>query len=219
MPASEILERYQNRVPVERAIRLIPKADFNPNGLLGREHRKYVFVGDYDEQRHRPLRQILSNLLVGDAFEKIANSNTEWVGVKFDLGELNSRKLDLKPATWKAAFRILSDPKRAGCFEASTEERSKLGAPPRDYYSNDQRYWYNSLTTPERRYTQWGTDYYITETLGLWWLCFNGSGITYAGHKSLTIPSRIFFLKNVPFASITFSVQELRTPDAGVVLD
>ena len=75
--------------------------------------------GDYDEQRNRTARQILSNLGVGDSFERIDNSNVEWIALAFDIGELNAHKLDLKPATWKAAFRLLSDPKRIGCFQAS----------------------------------------------------------------------------------------------------
>lgn len=176
MSPEEIIRRYHEKVLIQRAVRLIPKADFNPNRLLGPAERKYVFIGDYDEQRNRTLRQILQNLMVGDAFERVANSNVEWIAFTFEIGELNSRKLDLKPATWKAAFRILSDPKRAGCFQASPEERAKLGIPPRDYYSDDQHYWYDRLTISERRYTPAGREP-IEEVLGFFWTCFDGSGI------------------------------------------
>jgi len=71
MSAEEIMFRYEARMPIERAVRLLPMADFDRHGLLGKVERKYVFVGDYDEQRHRTLRQILSNLWVGDAFEQV----------------------------------------------------------------------------------------------------------------------------------------------------
>ena len=218
MPASQIKNRYDNQVLLERAIRLIPREDYRPDGLLGKPERGYVFIGDYEEQRYRTLRQILANLLIGDAFEQVYNSNTEWLALIFDIGELNYRKLDLKPATWKAAFRILSDYKRLGCFEATEEERVKMGRPPRDYYSKDQQYWYERLTIGERRNTQLGVDFYIRSTLGIAWLCFNGRGITYP-HNSPTIPSRIFFIKNVPLAALSYKVQVLGTPEEEIVLE
>ena len=140
-------------------------------GLLGNYERRYVFVGDYAEQRHRTLRQILSNLLIGDAFERVSNSNVRWLALCFEIGELNSRKLDLKPATWKAALRVLSDPRRVGCFRAKNEEYTALGRPPGDYYSGDQDYWYGRLIVDVRRYTSEGADHYI-HILGIDWLCF-----------------------------------------------
>jgi hypothetical protein len=215
MPPAEIVIRHKNRLSIGRALRLLPKAEFDPQGFLGRAERKYVFIGDYDEQRNRTARQILSNLGVGDSFERIDNSNVEWIALTFDIGELNAHKLDLKPATWKAAFRILSDPKRIGCFQASEEEREKLGIRPRDYYSADQMYWYERLTTPERRNTRQSQDYYIQEVLGIRNLCFDGSGIT----DSSSVPSRIFFITNCPVAHISYSMQELGTPDDQIALD
>jgi TIR domain len=221
MPASEIRRRYESRALVGHAVRLIPQADYDPAGLLGHAVRKYVFVGDYDEQRHRTLRQVLSNLWIGDAFERVENSNVRWLAVIFELGELNRRKLDLMPATWKAAFRILSDPSRAACFSASDEERAKLGRPPRDYYSDDQRdFWYRRLTISERRDTDWGIDYYLVATLGISWLCFSGTGITQnrENENPTCIPSRVFFVRNVPFATINYRLQELGVLDDNIVL-
>ena len=220
MPASEIEKRYIEQVLVEQAVRIIPKQDYRADGLLGRKESKYVFIGDYVEQRYRTLRQILSNLWIGDAFERVSESNLEWIAIVFEIGELNYRKLDLKPATWKAAFRILSDPKRLGCFEATAEEMMKMGRPPRNYYSKDQDYWYSKLTISERRSTELGIDFYITSYLGIDWLCFRGEGITYnkGNMGSSTVPSRIFFVKNLPLSAIHFSIRDLGMLDDEIVL-
>lgn len=221
MPESEITKRYESKAPVRYALRVIPQADYLPDGRLGKGERKYVFVGDYEEQRHRTLRQVLSNLWLGDAYERVANSNINWLAIIFEIGELNYSKLDLMPATWKAAFRILSDPRRAGCFRASAEERVELGDPPRDYYSKDQDYWYGCLTTNERRNTEKGADYYIREVLGIDNSCFFGKGITNDRGRSTTstITSRVFFLKNVPLATISYKTQNLGVPDDEIVLE
>jgi hypothetical protein len=219
MPAWQIQKRYEEQVLVEHAVRLVPTEDYRVDGLLGKQERKYVFVGDYAEQRYRTLRQILSNLWMGDAFDRVSNSNTEWLAIVFEIGELNFRRLDLKPATWKAVFRILSDPKRLGCFEASEEEKIKMGLPPRNYYSEDQRYWYGRLTIDERRYTKWGADFFIRSYFGIDWLCFNGSGITYSNRNSSTIPSRVFFVQNVPLSTLNHKIQVLGFPDDDIVLE
>jgi hypothetical protein len=217
MPAKEIQQRYASRNVLEQAVRLVPRHSFNSNGLLGAPSRSYVFVGDYAEQRHRTLRQILSNLWIGDAFERVDNSNVAWLALIFEVGELNRRKLDLLPATWKAAFRILSDPKRAACFEATDEETARLGRPPRDYYSDDQRPWYWSCSKHERRGLPHGP--LLEEVLGIHWTCFSGTGITeQQSTQSAGIPSRVFFVKNLSMSSITYQVQDLGVPDDGIVL-
>jgi hypothetical protein len=215
MPAREIQQRFDDRAAVDRAVRLVSKQRFRRNGLLGRPDLAYVFVGDYDEQRHRTLREILSNLWIGDAFERVDNSNVAWLALVFEVGELNHRKMDLFPATWKAAFRILSDPKRAACFLATDEELARLGRPPRDYYSDDQSFWHSCCTTNERRWTERGAPT-IEEMLGISWSCFRGTGIT---EPSTGVPSRVFFAKNLPMSSITYRVQELGTPDDNAVLE
>ncbi|CNE93727.1 Uncharacterised protein [Mycobacterium tuberculosis] len=218
MPAGEIQERYTGRAVVERAVRLVPREGFDPDGRLGLPSRAYVFIGDYDEQRHRTLRQILSNLWIGDAFEQIENSNVAWLALIFEVGELNPRKLDLLPATWKATFRILSDPKRAARFVATDEELIRLGRPPRDYYSDDQNWWYGRCATAGRRWT--GRGPLIEEVLGISWACFSGTGITNTGpRRSSGIPSRVFFVKNLPLSSVTYRVQELGVPDDDIVLE
>ena len=205
---------------MDRAVRLIPKEGFDRCGQLGLASRKYVFVGDYAEQRHRTLRQILSNLWIGDAFEEVDNSNIGWLALTFELGELNRRKMDLMPATWKAAFRILSDPRRAACFIATGEELTKLGRPPRDYYSSDQRFWYSRCSTQERQ-SKSGPHYFLHDALGISWLCFSGTGITEQpfAQDSGGIPSRVFFVKNLPLSSISYHIEELGTPDDDIVLD
>ncbi|MET9627676.1 toll/interleukin-1 receptor domain-containing protein [Lentzea sp. NPDC006480] len=215
MSADEIQRRYEDRTAVERAVRLVPRDGFDRDGRLGSPERDYVFVGDHDEQRHRTLRQILSNLWIGDAFERVENSNEPWLALTFDVGELNRRKLDLMPGTWKAAFRILSDPRRAARFEATPEELARLGRPPRDYYSADQLRWYHSCNdySPQRPAR------FLREALGIEWLCFGGNGITERAPATDGIPSRVFFVRNLPLPGITYRVQDLGVPDDGVVLD
>ncbi len=209
MPSEEIQRRYQDRVLLEKALRLIPRRDFAREGSLGREVRKYVFVGDYEEQRHRTLQEILSNLMVGDAFERIADSYTEWIALTFSVGELNARKLDLKPGTWKSAFRILSHPHKIGCIEATSADRAQMGTRPYDYYSGDQEYWHSRLMMKPREY--------LTDLLGIYWGCFNGDGITEAYQRGSVspVPSRIFFVKNVPVATLTYSHQDMGAPSEG----
>jgi hypothetical protein len=215
MSAEEIQSRYNSRAPVDQAVRLVPRAGLDRDGLLGMPSRKYVFVGDYEEQRHRTLRQMLSNLWIGDAFERVANSSVGWLALTFEVAELNRRKMDLMPATWKAAFRILSDPRRAACFTATDEELAGLGRPPRDYYSGDQNFWYERVTTGERGYRL------LEEVLGISWLCFSGTGITETSSPAGSdgIPSRVFFVRNLPLSSITYRIEDLGTPDDDIVLD
>lgn len=215
MSAAEVRARHLHRTPVRRAVRLVPSTSFDRDGLLGLPERAYVFVGDHDEQRHRTLRQVLSNLWIGDAFERVENSDVPWTALTFELGELNQRKLDLLPATWKAVFRILSDPKRAARFTADEDELARLGPPPRDYCSPDQAYWYGRCTTDERRYTPPGSDHFLRQVVGLEWLCFSGDGIT----ASAGTPSRVFFVRNVPLHTITYRVQHLGMPDDDIHLD
>lgn len=216
MSAVAIEGRHTRQALVKWAVRLIPQQDFDPNGMLGLTTHQYVFIGDYDEQRHRTLREILSSMWVGDAFDRVANSNVTWVALIFEIGELNRRKLDLLPATWKATFRILSDPKRAARFTANDEELAQLGPAPRDYYSGDQRWWYRRCTSGERLLGK--NSALVEEVMGLSWTCFSGTGITYPGPTSDGTPSRLFYVKNVPLAGITYDVQVLGTPDGHVVL-
>jgi hypothetical protein len=213
-PMSEpaIHVRYSHRAALDYALRLIPEADFRLDGQLGPTERKYVFVGDYAEQRGRSLRQILSNLWMGDAFEKVSRSNARWVALVFEVGDGNVRKYDLMPATWKAIFRILSDPKRLGYVQPSLEEIEKLGPTPHDYYSNDQNYWYSRVTAREISVANTRLRYYeaLHHLFGIDWLCFRGDGITYRhGDNTTTIPSRLFLLRNVPVDYVIHRVFDL----------
>lgn len=211
---SHIQQRYLNRELVRYALRLIPKQDFREDSLLGKPERKYVFVGDYAEQRGRSLGQILSNLWMGDAFDRVSNANTEWVAIVFEVGERHYRKLDLVPATWKAVFRILSDPKRLNCMEASEEEWLHMGYHPRDYYSDDQGYWRERLITKEPY-----PNSLIQTYFGIDWGCFNGEGLTCSRYlNSPTIPSRLFLVKNVLVANTNHWIQELGVPSDKTLL-
>jgi hypothetical protein len=204
MSAQQIEERHKQRSIVEIGVRLIPTKAFDVNGSLGSPQRQYVFIGDYDEQRYRSLTQILSNLLIEDSFEKVFDSNIEWTAICFKIGRHNYRKLDILPATWKAAFRILSHPSRLGCFEASSEEMMKMGPGLKDYLSDDQPYWLQRLRIPERQDASKGSDYLVTEELSISNLCFDGKGITPG-----TVPSRIFFAKNLPLSALDCRIVQL----------
>ena len=227
-----IQRRYEERSPVHYAIRLVPSGALEKTGLLGRKERRYVFVGDYVEQCGRSLRQILSNLWAGDAYDKVANSNEMWTALVFEVGDSNVRKLDLLPATWKSMFRIVSDPKRLKLITITEEERGMLGRPPRDYYTPDQPYWYDKLFTPRIWRTSNKTDpaaiqqvaiQRILERLcGFSWWCFDGSGITQQGSRSSlasdSVASRLFLVKNLSITDLNCRMQELGHVDEGRLL-
>jgi hypothetical protein len=218
--ASKIQKRYQEKVLIQQAIRLIPKENFRADGLLGKDERKYVFIGDYAEQRHRSLRQILANLWMGDAFDEVSKADIEWIAIIFEIGEINYHKLDLMPATWKAMFRIISDPNRLGYIEPSDEEKLKMGLAPRNYYSENQEYWYSSLR--ERIYNGMDFHLFLKSCFGVYNFCFNGKGITTEkkeSGKSSTIASRVFLVKNVPLTSISYKVQELGATSDQIILE
>ena len=109
-------------------------------------------------------------------------------------------------------FRIVSDPKRLGKIRPSPEEKRLMGVAPCDYYSDAQRFWYNSLT--DCMYGDMGPHSFLSSYFGIDWFCFNGSGITKG-----TVPSRIFLVKNVPLATLNYELQHLGLPDDGVVLE
>jgi hypothetical protein len=95
----------------------------------------------------------------------------------------------------------------------------RLGPPPRDYYSEDQLYWYGRLTIGERRYTEWGFDYYLAAILGINWLCYMGNGITERIPDDPGIASRVFFVRNVAVESLQHSIRDLGRPDDDQILD
>jgi hypothetical protein len=220
MPSSQILRRYENRNVVEIGLRLVPTDEFQSSVSLGATQKSYVFIGDYEEQKFRTLHEILANLLVGDYFERLDHTNVHWSAIRFTIGDPNSRKLDLFPATWKAAFRILSDPARLARFRPTDEEIEKLGPRTcRDYMSSDQDYWYHRLTI--RRHITDFPDYLLKVDLGISNLSFNGEGLTHQTDSPLgagTIPSRIFFVKNVPVSNLDSRVIPMGFPGDGKIL-
>ena len=211
---SQVGQRYQQLAAVERAVRLVPKSGFSEGGYLGMEERAYVFVGDYAEQRRRSLREILENLWLGDAFDPIQSSNVEWVATVFDVGDLNRRKFDLMPATWKAVFRILSDPRRMGLIDATEEEDAELGPEQdRDYYAGDQRWWLDRIRTGRPGLEPGDAESLLEERFGISWLAYSGEGITEG-----QVPSRLFLVRNVALHDLDSKNWDLGSPDAGVIL-
>jgi TIR domain len=212
MSSSQILQRHENRALVEVGLRLVPTVEFQSSLSLGASQKSYVFIGDYEEQKFRTLKEILANLLIGDSFERLYNSNVNWSAIRFSIGNSNYRKLDLFPATWKAAFRILSHPERLARFQPTNEEIEKLGPRVnRDYMSKDQDYWYSRLTTP--RHINDLPDSLLKEDLGISNTCFDGGGLAKG-----TIPSRIFFVRNVPVSTLDSRVIPMGFPADGEIL-
>ena len=223
MSRGTIERRFTSRASLDYAVRLLPSQDFRHDGRLGADEREYVFVGDYAEQAGRSLRQILSNLWIGDAFDPVQTSNLKWTAILFEVGEVNRRKLDLMPGTWKAVFRILTAKNRLNLFDATDEENAQLGAPPRDYYAGDQNYWYSRITSNERRQSGIGRgealypDTVLRTMLGLDFLCFDGSGRT--SGDSRPVPSRVFLLKNSYMENLNYRSQDLGHIDEGIILN
>jgi len=235
MPPELIKERFEARTPVRYGLRLVPSQEFREDGFLGPEERRYVFIGDYAEQCGRSLRQILSNLWMGDAFEQVSNANLAWTAVIFEIGDLNRQRLGLMPATWKAIFRILSSKNRLGMFSPSPEERKRLGPRGRDYYEGDQEYWFDRITS-RKAYEIEGkgkvSPYEMLKThFGYDDNCFDltgGTGIAadIDGRETLhslfsnetRTPSRLFLVNNAAIAYINCRVQELGHVDDGLVL-
>jgi len=132
------------------------RESFAPDGLFGAARRENVFVGDYDDQRYRTPRE------------------------------------------------VLSDPRRAARFTPTGEELARLGRPPRDYHADDQDWWYSRCATSERRWGDHGE--LVGEVLGIDWTCFAGTGMTERPAQSTGIPSRVYFVKNLPLSSITYQI-------------
>ncbi len=214
-PLSEraVAQRFSERAPLEFAIRLVPTRDLGTHAWLGASARQYVFVGDYVEQLGRSLRQILSNLWFGDAFDRVQSANLHWTAIVFEIGEGNRRKLDLMPGTWKAIFRILSADNRLARFKASASEIQQLGRSPRDYQQGDQRYWYDQITSRRNRVE---LEQVIEEQLGLSWFCFDGSGLTRG--LGTTVASRVFLTRNLPLEGLNCHLQHMGHTNDGVTL-
>ena len=214
-PLSEdaLEKRFCSSASVEYAVRLVPTSEYSPDGLLGPDERKYVCAGDYAEQVGRSLRQVQSNLGIGDAFDRVESANLHWTAIVFEVGDTNRLKLDLMPGTWKAVFRILTGKKRLALFDPSESEIAQLGPRPHDYYQGDQNYWYSrirSLSSSHGPNDELHPDNVLKKQLGIYDLCFDGSG-------RLGL-SRIFLLKNARLRDLNYRAQDLRSVNDGITL-
>jgi hypothetical protein len=232
MSAESIRDRYRARMPVSYGIRLVPSQKFRKDGFLGPEARRYVFIGDYAEQRGRSLRQVLSSLWMGDAYDQVTSANLAWTAVIFEIGGTNRLRLDLMPATWKAIFRILSSENRLAMISLSTEEKARLGSRTRDYYEGDQGYWLKQITSQkafEIEGKQKLSPYDMLRTyFGYQDQCFaltGGTGI--CGRDMIhglnldgtRTPSRLFLVKNAEVESLNCRIKELGHVDDKVILN
>ena len=93
MSKLDIEKRHRVRTVVETGLRLVPTNEFEASVSLGAISRRYVFIGDFDEQKFRTLKEILANLLIGDSFERRSTSHLEWTAITFKIGTSNYRKV------------------------------------------------------------------------------------------------------------------------------
>jgi hypothetical protein len=80
-------------------------------------------------------------------------------------------------------------------------------------------FWNSRCRTDERRSAEWGNNL-LRDVLSISWLCFSGRGITEAPTpgNSGGIPSRVFFVKNLPLSSISCRIEDLGAPEDDIVL-
>jgi hypothetical protein len=152
---------------------------------------------------------VLENLYQGYYLEGVLNATYPWIAITFEVGELYRSPCDLLPATWKAVFRILSDKRRLGLAEASTDDYKALGRPPRDYYSGDQRNWQDKTRQALGGFP--GDEHKLNGLFGIRSMCFLGDGTGPHGH-------RLFFVKNLLLKNLNYTVREMGRLDDGMVL-
>jgi hypothetical protein len=209
---------FDMRLP-QRACRIIPEERFT--GRLGRSDQIYVCVGDHDELRGWPLRQVLGRLYGFPNDPRLENKRTTFSTdrdiLAFDRFRVltitldASDTLDLFPATWKAIAYILSDQQRmAQAHDIYERFVTVLGDTPRlrldSKWATD---WYEcGGSGPD---SLWTTDaqlryyYYISRNSGftdelvrLFGIdnrCWHGLGCVGLGS---TVLSRTFVVRNLP---------------------
>jgi hypothetical protein len=194
----------QDSHPAPRfGLRLVTSNDFQSAKRLGIPERKYVLIGDYFEQWGRSLREVMENLFYGQYFDRVNQAAAKWIAVVFEIGEIHSKNYDVFPATWKAIYRILSDPGRCAMFPPSEQAMKALRRPPRDYRRDDGYPWEDWV----RAHLDISK---LEKILGLYNECFVGkNGLSFNG-------SRIFLVRNLELDSLNARVLELGTPDEGI---
>jgi hypothetical protein len=184
-------------------IRLITSNDFQSAKRLGIPERKYVLIGDYFEQWGRTLREVMENLFHGQYFDRVNQATDKWIAVVFEIGQIHSKNYDVFPATWKAIYRILSDPRRCAMFAPSEEAMKALRRPPRDYRRDDGYPW-EDWVQAQVNISE------LENILGLYNECFSGvNGLSFNG-------SRIFLVRNLELKGLNTRVLELDMPDDGI---
>jgi hypothetical protein len=152
---------------------------------------------------------------IGGTFEGHYDVSTEWVAIVVDVRGL-SAGLRLVPGSWKGVFRIISDPKRLNLVKMSEEELKELRSSlPHDYYGGNQEEWFYKLDRIPSIQAGQGKGDFLDSCFGLRNACFDGSGRVSTG----ITPARIYFLKNVPLATLSHKVQDLGTSSDGIVLE
>jgi hypothetical protein len=226
MPWSAINQRFLRHASPEHGLRLIRTPTSGLPPALGPASRPYVMIGDYAELRGRTLKAILEALYIGVHFDEVNAARSSWLAVKVAFGMVNTRAYDLLPATWKAIYRVCSDPKRLGLWQASGEERAEIESGDRDYWTGSQGEWHGRLTRqldrlidlghPEVAAVAHALQRRVTpEALLVAWFgvhgCFSGDG---RGRQGV----RILLQRNLPLAEMECEFIPMGDVQGGLVL-
>lgn len=193
-------------------IRLVQKNVLNSTRKLGLAGRPYVMIGDYDQQAGQTLRAAMENLFVGRYFDLIEHARGEWAAVIFEIGRIFYKSYDVLPATWKAMYRILTDKRRLGLFDAPDDAKQAMGKKPRDYYEQKSAPWESWVRVALRERTSKFKEDPKKAIFGLHSSCFQGNGIGGNG-------SRLFLMQNKSVSSLNSRIQELGYPDDGIFIE
>lgn len=209
----ELQERFEKRTPPEFCVRLIRSADLAVTQTLGPSIRKYVALGDYFEQCGRPLREIMTNLFVGQYLDTFVEPEDDWSVIVIEAGAIYKKKLDLMPGTWKSVYRLMSGHGRLEYF-STAKYYEDLGDPPRDYWDGNHRVWYDRVREELKTYGYPNAEgeKLLEDVFGILSVCFTGEG---KGSDS----SRIWFSLNLQLTEVEHWVVNLGKPKDGNILN
>jgi TIR domain len=213
LPSELIRARYDARILPDMCMRIVRTVDLDHSHSLGVSDRKYVFAGDYFEQCGRPLREVLENLYVGMYLDSFIRPNDEFSVVVFETGHLYAKKVDLLPGTWRAVYRIITDPRRLGIFGASQIQEIDGEGSDGNYWNGDQRRWYRRVRSElqDSGFPIHADERFLESTFGIQSMCFQGTGLSASG-------SRVFLSKNIPLAEIQYWRVDLGRINEGRIL-
>lgn len=216
MRREAIDQRYRQKTIPEYGVRLLPSLGDEVAEFLGPAERPYVMIADYEESRGRTLKALIDSLFIGAHFDAVNASRMQWTAVIYPIGTVNSRAYDVVPATWKAAYRLCTDPKRLALWEAAPDERSEIEAPDRDYWTGDERLWEQRLINTLNRLI--GTEIAFNRYSAKPWRNANdaltglfGMHGCFGGNARGANGLRIFLQRNMRLSELEYKVVRLGT--------